>query len=208
MNMRLSNIKALSVAVLILCAVPLYADDTGGSEKYQTVWNSLIPRYAKAQFAGSIGVVSFGTGWNYSKDRLETDILFGFLPKFADTRAKVTFTVKQNYLPWQVSISDKWYLEPLNCGLFMNALMNKNYWVSEPVKYPAGGYYRFSTKVRFHIFAGQRFTLRLNKNGMKSVTGYYEISSCDLYIISAATNKYLKPKDYLSLSFGLKLQIL
>ena len=30
----------------------------------------------------------------------------------------------------------------------------------------------------------------------------------DLYIISAFTNRYLKPRDYLKLSFGLKFQIL
>lgn len=36
----------------------------------------------------------------------------------------------------------------------------------------------------------------------------YEISTCDMLLISRATNRYLKPKDYLSLSFGLKIQFL
>ena len=42
----------------------------------------------------------------------------------------------------------------------------------------------------------------------KEITFFYEISTCDLYVVSAFTNKYLKPKDYLSLSFGIKLQLL
>jgi hypothetical protein len=42
----------------------------------------------------------------------------------------------------------------------------------------------------------------------KQVSLFYELSTCDLYLVSAATNSYLKPKDYLSLSFGLKLQLL
>ena len=33
-----------------------------------------------------------------------------------------------------------------------------------------------------------------------------DIRKNDLYLASAFTNKYLKPKDYLRLSFGLKLQ--
>jgi hypothetical protein len=39
------------------------------------------------------------------------------------------------------------------------------------------------------------------------VTAFYELSSCDLYVVSAVTNRYLKPTDYLRLSFGLKFQI-
>ena len=44
--------------------------------------------------------------------------------------------------------------------------------------------------------------------GVYRILTFYEISTCDLYIVSAFTNKYLKPKDYLSLSFGVKLQLL
>lgn len=40
----------------------------------------------------------------------------------------------------------------------------------------------------------------------KSVTFFYEISTCDLYLVSAVQNSYLRPRDYLSLSFGLKFQ--
>lgn len=42
----------------------------------------------------------------------------------------------------------------------------------------------------------------------KQISLFYEISTCDLYVISAFTNKYLKPKDYLSLSFGIKMQLI
>ncbi|MCI7706670.1 MAG: hypothetical protein SPF43_05780 [Bacteroidales bacterium] len=35
-----------------------------------------------------------------------------------------------------------------------------------------------------------------------------EPTTCDMLLISRATNRYLKPKDYLSLSFGLKIQFL
>ena len=41
----------------------------------------------------------------------------------------------------------------------------------------------------------------------KSITAFYEISTCDLYVVSAFNNSYLKPDDYLRLSFGLKFQI-
>ncbi|MCS2917690.1 hypothetical protein NXW71_04920 [Parabacteroides merdae] len=50
--------------------------------------------------------------------------------------------------------------------------------------------------------------LDTKKSWHKSISFFYELSTCDLYLINKIGNGYLKPKDYLSLSFGLKLQIL
>ena len=39
----------------------------------------------------------------------------------------------------------------------MNTVFGDQFWVNEPDRYPKG-YYGFSSKVRFHIFMGQRLT--------------------------------------------------
>ena len=48
-------------------------------ERYTSLWENLIPRYSKIQFAGSIGMFSFGLGWDYYRHHWETDLLFGFV---------------------------------------------------------------------------------------------------------------------------------
>lgn len=180
-------------------------------ERYTSAWNKLIPQYVKTQFAGSIGLVSVGTGWSYCKNRLETDILFGIVPKYQDSRSKLTFTVREQYTPWNLPIRETdWSIQPLTCGLFINTLVDGRFWNSEPGgKYPSN-YYNFSSKIRFNIFLGQQVTynLALTKSLHRSVSFYYQISTCDLYLVSAWNNSYLKPTDYLSLAFGLKFQIL
>jgi len=178
-------------------------------ERYTTIWNKMIPRYGKIQFAGSMGMFSGGVGWNYGKDHWETDILLGIVPRNTDRHAMATLTFKQNYIPWQLQLKEGIRFDPLSCGLYINTLLDKDFWVINPDRYPEG-YYTFSTRVRFHIFLGERITFDLNRKKFrnKSITLFYEISSCDLYLFSAFTNKYLKPSDYLSLSFGIKLQIL
>jgi len=101
-------------------------------------------------------------------------------------------------------------MEPLTCGLYVNTVLSGDFWVREPDRYPHG-YYNFSTKIRSNIFAGQRFTYNFDMDKVhiaKAVTFFYEIGTSDLYIVSAFGNSYLKPKDYLHLSLGLKLQIL
>lgn len=180
--------------------------------RYRKHWEALIPTHTKLQFAGNMGLLSFGTGWDYGKrNQWETDVFFGILPKYDSKRTKLTFTVKQNYMPWSMQIGQsRFSVEPLACGIYLNTVFGDEFWVNEPDRYPQG-YYGFSSKVRFHVFLGQRLTYGIGPQQhliAKAVTFFYEISTCDLYVVSAFTNKYLKPKDYLSLSFGVKLQLL
>ena len=178
-------------------------------EKYISRWEKLIPRYTKFQFAGSMGMLSLGTGWNYYRNHWETDVYLGIVPRNSDHRAMAALTLKQNYYPWNIQIGDRFSFEPLACGVYINTLLDRDFWGKQPDKYPQG-YYWFSTRIRSHVFIGERFTLKLDtiNSCHKSSSLCYERSTCAVYLINTIGNSYLKPKDYLSLSFGLKLQIL
>ena len=178
--------------------------------RYRGHWEKLIPTHTKVQFAGNMGLLYFGTGWDYGKkNQWETDVFLGFIPKYDSKRTKVTMTLKQNYMPWSLNLGRGFSTEPLTCGIYFNTVFGNEFWVHEPDRYPKG-YYGFSSKIRSHIFLGQRLTYDIDpqrRYTAKSITFFYELSTCDLYLISAATNSYLRPRDYLSLSFGLKLQL-
>lgn len=178
--------------------------------RYRTNWERLIPTHTKLQFAGNMGLFSIGGGWDYGKrNQWETDIFLGFLPKYDSQNNKITMTLKQNYMPWSLVLGRGFSTEPLSCGLYFNTVFGDDFWVQEPDRYPKG-YYGFSSKIRANIFLGQRVTYEIAPRyriRAKAITLFYEISSSDLYIVSAFTNSYLRPKDYLSLSFGIKLQL-
>ena len=175
-------------------------------QKY-TGWERLRPTHAKYQYAGGMGVSSFGVGWDYGKRRQwETDFLVGFLPaKYAD-KFRLTFTVKQNYIPWSMSFDEHWALEPFYCGLYITTIAGEEFWKQEPGRYP-NGYYNFSSKLRPYIFIGQRMNFNLKNSLVKHISLFYEVSTCELYLISKITNKSLKMKDVLRFSFGAKVQL-
>jgi len=177
--------------------------------KYEELWKSLMPTYSKIQYAGGMGLLNFGMGWSYGKrDQWETDVFLGFIPKYSSDNTKITMTLKQNFIPWRKQLNESVAFEPLECGLYFNTVFSDEFWTSEPDRYPKG-YYGFSTRVRTHIFLGQRwkFTIPDKKRIFaKSITAFYEISTCDLYIVSAFINN-LGIDDYLRLSFGLKFDI-
>ncbi len=180
-----------------------------GTKNYRAGWGILLPEFAKVQYAGNMGFISIGGGWDYGVNKhWETDIFIGFLPHYSTSKNKITLTLKQNYIPWRIKVSNKVMVEPLTTGLYLNSIWGRDFWVSEPEKYPSG-YYAFSSKIRFNVFVGERITYNFNpeRELFKSVSLFYEFSSNDLYIISAFNNSYLKPEDYLTLSFGIKLQL-
>ena len=189
-------------------------------ERRKKVWMSLLPSFYRFQYAGSTSLLNLGVGWEYGKRRQwETDFMFGYVPKYDKDHALATFTLRQTYVPWTKGLyrsrdhgSDKlWFTwQPLSCGLYLNSVLDGDYWTKEPERYPDRDYYRFSTKIRFHIFVGQRYTLHIPRNKRylaKSLSFIWELSTCDLYLVSKWNNASIPLKDILSLSFGLKMRI-
>ena len=183
------------------------------TQRFKRDWARLAPNQHTLQFAGSIGMFSIGTGWHYGRhNQLETELLFGYLPNCNGSEHHYTFTVKQRYIPWRLPLSarsKRWELEPLTCGGFANTIFGEGFWRHEPSKYTKG-YYGFNTKLRYNLFIGQRIKYnipRRHRHFNKSITAYYELSTCDLYVVSAVPNSRVGLTDILSLAFGLKMEI-
>lgn len=169
----------------------------------------IVPAHYNMQHAGAIGLVALGPGWDYGQKRQwTTDFLIGYVPAYDTDRAKVTLTLRQIYTPWKLPVGDKLLYEPLRTGAYVSTTLGKQFWFSAPEKYPRN-YYTFSPKVRINIFLGQSVGLRFDtkRSRFDSIKLYADLHSSDLYIISRIQNKYLKFKDYLGLSFGIKLQL-
>ena len=169
--------------------------------------STLMPNQTKLQYAGSMGLVSSGVGWSYGKsNNWETDIMVGYIPKYATDKAKMCITIKENFIPWKIQLrNSSFFLEPLTSGIYVNTVSGEEFWAKEPKKYP-NPYYKFSTKVRFNISIGQRMMYKIPasmKTRVKFISVFYEISSNDLYIVSAFRDSYLKPAQYLHLSLGI-----
>jgi hypothetical protein len=199
-----------SIAKLDTDKVAVTDSVTVAVKDYRSGWGKLIPKYGKIQYAGSMGFMSIGAGYDYGVHKQwESDIFLGFLPHYSTGKNKITLTLKQNYIPWKIDLNTRWMIEPLTTGMYINTVFDDDFWISEPDKYP-NSYYAFSTRIRINAFLGQRITYKLKPKAqryLKSFTLFYEISSNDVYVLSAFNNAYLKPEDYLVLSAGIKVQV-
>lgn len=181
-------------------------------ERYVNTHAKLTPQYAKLQFAGSIGMMSIGIGWDYGKnERWETDFLVGFVPRLESNRAKLTFTLRECFVPWNVRLGESAIdFSPLRASAGINAIIGHEFWAHNPNRYPEG-YYFFSTKFHFICGFGQQWTLNISRDKRRMCRAlglYYNFTTNDTYVLSGFDNKYVNFGDIFHLDIGLKFQIL
>lgn len=208
------KLKLLIISVLILQAVSTLANTdsliaTDGSA-IRNFFQSLTPDFERIQYAGSTGLLNAGLGWEYGKNsQHETDMMFGYVPKYEKSSGFFTFTLRQTYVPFKKPLfNDALSVQPLSCGIFMSSVFNSEYWVRCPERYPNSGYYFFPLKIRIHLFVGQRYTFVVSRDKQRlfnTISAVWELSTCDLYILSKAHNSTLPFHETLSLSLGVKV---
>lgn len=133
----------------------------------------------------------------------------GLPPKAYSDRTHTTLTLKQNYIPWSIRCCDRFAIEPFSCGFYLTLISGDDYWVREPDRYPGSSYYGFTSRLRAHLYCGQRFTYYLRNDGLlRNITLFYEFSANDLDIIAKCGNKSLDLADIVYFSVGIKFQLL
>ncbi len=201
MNMK----KLLFSLVLLLCALPLCAEQFDSLcayeqrlQKRQTAWSRLLPDMYVVQYAGDFGMISAGMGWSYGHNHWETHFLVGYLPPKYGHSHYWTTTLRQLYLPWSLQRDGSSFsFRPLTVSLSLNSIIHGDFWMSEPD--------RFSSRMRFHLGLGQRFTFDIPRSRRflsSSISLYYELSTCDLYVRQKILNSSIPLRDILVLGIG------
>ena len=205
--MRLRTL--LSTAAVLLLAPAAFAtepDATPAPKAAAPVHPWYRPRHLILQTGGGIGMVAAGAGYAYFNNKVETDILLGYVPKRYAGSTLSLASAKLLYSPFTVRLAEQWQLKPLTVGgyfSYTHGTLNDE----ERGQYTQD-YYWFSTDTRYGPLAGSRLTyLRPAPRGTapKAVSLFYELGTNDLYLHSYLTNPQgLTPGQILTLAIGVK----
>lgn len=209
----MAAIPGLAVSVPLQAQSVAMESDSVKASKYEQrltrgkeFWQRLAPNLYSVQFAGGMGMFSAGVGWDYgSSDQWETHLSVGFLPNRYGNPVYWTATLKENYMPWRVAIGHSPIeLRPLCVALGLNSILHGDFWTSEPDRYP-GGYYGFSSRLRFILGVGQRLTVNIpyeRRRLGRQLSVYYEVSTCDLYVRQKVLCGSIPLKDIITIGIG------
>lgn len=182
------NTRHIISIILLLCV--FVAGVQAQAEKKKT---GIAPHYAKLQFAGSIGFLSAGVGYEFAKKKLQADVYYGYVPEKIGGINIHSVTGKLTWLPLSLNRKNTTY-HLLTTGFLVNYAFGKQYDFSEE----AFEYYGFPTAAHVGLFVGGGITH--NKLGL-----YYELGSTDRDIVSYVNNtKGIRFHEIINIGIGAK----
>jgi len=160
----------------------------------------VVPHHAKLQFAGSIGFLSAGFGYESAANKLQYDFLYGYVPEKAGGVAIHSVTAKLTWTIISKQLKKDLRIDPLTTGFLINYAFGKQYFLFKTPNYPSL-YYGFPTAAHLGIFIGS--SIKKNKLGL-----YYEIGTHLKDLSSYVTNtRTLDFVDILNIGIGARMAL-
>jgi hypothetical protein len=166
------------------------------------------PHHLAVQTGGGLGLVAGGAGYAFFRDRLETDILIGYVPKRYASSTLSLASLKVMYSPFQLPVAERVQVQPLTVGAYFSYTHGT---INDELKGQySKDYYWFSTDTRFGALVGGRVSYLaapVAATGQpRKLSFYYELGTNDLYAVSYFTNMHggLHLGQILTLALGVK----
>jgi hypothetical protein len=163
------------------------------------------PDHFKSQFAGNIGVLSVGFGYNTFGGKISSDLMVGYAPKFITNAEIVTIAQKNTFRGHNLRINKLHRFYPI-AGFSINIETGRNSFLKLPSRYPEG--YYSTNAITYCVFTGLTYQGKYNNKAfIKQLEYYCEVGTLATYIYYNIMRKeYLNP-DILSLALGINIKL-
>jgi hypothetical protein len=171
------------IGVFLLLSLPGFLWSQEPESLKESKW--FVPRSSRVQYAGYIGMLSFGSAWEIKSDKLQIEYSFGFSPKQDAQKTIYANAAKLIYTPRiYVNISERVKVKPVSVALLSSYTFGSRFGkYRDQDKYP-DGYYWWSTSVRVGIAYQAELNIHVNSKYINSLGLYLESSVWDLGLFS------------------------
>lgn len=151
------------------------------------------------QFAGGTGMISLGLGHSYANNKLESQVLSGYVPKKYAGKTLWILTLKQTYFPFKLNfrrhLKKSCYIYPISIGgsVSIYNLPSKNSTELPFIK----------NSTMYNYFLGGKVEIEVKEQSSQFVEFYYEIGSnyieTYIYHLNRSTVKF---REILNVGIG------
>lgn len=165
-----------------------------------------VPDFFVIQHAGSIGFFSAGVGYDVLESKARFSTHFGSVPLKRGGILNVV-SVKLFFKPTTLTVWNRVKFNPVDVGIIASYHYGDNFESRWPEGVHPKGYYWWHPALRAHVGMESSVTYECKKgHAFKSVTGYIEFNTNELYLVSYFQNmKSLTPGDIIKLGAGARI---
>ncbi len=199
------QIKKVFIIILFCSFTNLFAKESKetkeAKESKKKSW--YVPDYASLQFAGNIGYISVGVGYELFDDIWYGEILYGYVPESISKAESIHLITLKNTFPiFTKEIGKNLTISPI-AGLGITYDVGSDTFTTLPSRFPKE--YYISNAIHFTIFGG----IKIHKDftNVKLFQGmdfYAELGTVESYLWYAITSSEVSFSDAFSTAIGVK----
>jgi hypothetical protein len=176
------------------------------SDAQNKFWSRMVPDQAQVQYAGSIGFISVGAGYDLFHKKAELSAHLGYVPESLGGELTI-LALKFHYKPFSFKVGDRFIVQPFNPVFFPSYTLGQNFDFKFEKPQYRKGYYFWSSALRIHLGASAEVKVLTNlESKIKSVSLYAETNTNDLYALSWFKNRTDMPfYSIFKLGYGVKM---
>jgi hypothetical protein len=165
-----------------------------------------IPDFFAIQHAGSIGFFSAGVGYDVFDSKARFSTHFGTVPFNRGGTLNVLST-KLFFKPTTITVWNRVKFNPVDVGVMVSYHYGDDFESNWPEGVHPKGYYWWHPALRAHLGMESSLTYECKKgHAFKSVTGYIEFNTNELYLVSFVQNmKTVKVWDIIRIGAGARI---
>jgi hypothetical protein len=160
---------------------------------------NLKPTYFQLQYAGNLGLLSAGIGRSFLNDKINTYIIYGYLPENIHGVNVHTIALKASYRFANSTISPVFNLDYYT-GAFILYGITSNTYLIYPDYFPDD--YYGNNAIHGSFFIGTRLNKALPYKKIQKISFFTELGTMDFQIWYAVINKTIGLFDIWNLCFG------
>lgn len=162
-----------------------------------------VPDFANLQFAGNIGFLSAGVGYHFFDQRLNTALMYGFVPQsLTNAKPTHTITIKNTAPIFNKKLGD-YTISPTG-GLGLSFDTGNNSQLFLPKKYPDRYYFTNAFHLTFIMGAKMHKEFKGSLN-IKGADFYVELVTVETYIYHALKSSEIPLSKAFSMALGINL---
>jgi hypothetical protein len=160
----------------------------------------ISPDYYNAQFAGNIGFISVGAGYSFWNNRINSSILYGFVPHCIGGTTIHTFASRNNLNVFNFKVNTTLSINPyLNLGVNFEPGQHSD--LKLPKKYPEG--YYATNSFYYPIGIGLKINTQRTLLTQKKASYYIEIGTLATYLFYDFISNQQLTGNIVSLAYGI-----
>lgn len=197
--------KFFAIIVIILgLSVDVYAELIDSTEMTSTSrTRRFAPHFVPMQFAGNIGFLSAGIGYENRRQNYQLSIVYGYVPASMGGVRVHSLTAKNTFPIYRFHIDKNRLLAPY-AAIGLNVEVGGRSFLRLPDNMPAG-YYDFPKSTHLVGSLGLKYKHAMGGNSVDAVEFFAEATTIDAYIWYKTMSDEVKWRQIVSAAFGVNI---